>query len=290
MENIFSIVSKIDFFDVENYSNLLKNIIQGTIKEHAKEKENLFLLYHIKAKGNQTLSIQDCIEILQCFNQIELFAVLNEKNAEINATPEVDKDYIIQRKDDEIRELKKQFVFVKDQSLKFLPIQKKPKFFESYIPYAVREGRLDSVQYLIEKQKVNINQKDSKYGTAFHVACEYNQPTIIQYLIEKGADIEAKNSNEQTPLHLACNDDNLPIIEYLIEKGANIEAKDYDGKTPLHYASFYGKNNVVKYLLSKEANKNAKDRFGKTPYDLACEGYGADESQRDIIKELLKHQ
>ena len=67
LENIFSIVSKIDFFEIENYSNLLKNIINGTNKAHANEKETLFLLYHIKAKDNKALKFEDCIEILQCF-------------------------------------------------------------------------------------------------------------------------------------------------------------------------------------------------------------------------------
>ena len=48
--NIFSIMSKIDFLDIENYSNLLKNIIKGTTNAHENEEETLFLLYHIKAK------------------------------------------------------------------------------------------------------------------------------------------------------------------------------------------------------------------------------------------------
>ena len=37
-------------------------------------------------------------------------------------------------------------------------------------------------------------------------------------------------------LHAACLNGHLPIVQYLIEKGANIEAKTNDQYTPLHFA------------------------------------------------------
>ena len=47
-------------------------------------------------------------------------------------------------------------------------------------------------------------------------------------------------------------------------------------RTPLHIASRYG------------ANKNAKNKYGKIPYDVACDVIKTDNSQRNIIIELLK--
>ena len=46
--------------------------------------------------------------------------------------------------------------------------------------------------------------------------------------------IEGKNKDQETPLHFACQFCHLPIVEYLVEKDANIEAKDEDKRTPLH--------------------------------------------------------
>ena len=46
--------------------------------------------------------------------------------------------------------------------------------------------------------------------------------TVVQYLIEKGADIEAKGYQQKAPLHVACELGHLPVVEYLIEKAANI--------------------------------------------------------------------
>ena len=116
---------------------------------------------------------------------------------------------------------------------------------QSDIFRAVSKGKLSSVQYLIEKKGIDVNKKAEKdYGdgtiiiiykgdTALHVACQNIHLQIVQYLIEKGSNIEAKDKNDETPLHIACFVGNLSVVQYLIEKGANENAKDEDGKTPL---------------------------------------------------------
>ena len=52
----------------------------------------------------------------------------------------------------------------------------------------------------------------------------------------------------------------------------------------LNIASYYGKTGVIKYLVSK----NTKNKADKTPYDIVCGYEKADDSQRSIIKGLLK--
>ena len=71
---------------------------------------------------------------------------------------------------------------------------------------------------------------------------------IVQYLIEKGANIEGK-----TPPHIACKNGHLPVAQYLVEIRANIEAKDSNEQTPLHYTSRWDKTDIAKYLVSKGA-------------------------------------
>ena len=157
--------------DVANYSNLLKDIVKGAIIAHENEKETLFLSYHIKAKSNKTLKLNDCIEILQCFKRIELFALLNHNYKEMNATPQVDIGY---QKDKEIQALKQQIEQLKSSNefhQKFPPLKKKPMFIESNLFKAVSKGKFDNVQYLIENQGVDINQKKHNSNTTLHVAC-----------------------------------------------------------------------------------------------------------------------
>ena len=236
LENIFSIVSKIEFFDIENYSNLLKNIIKGTTQTHVNDKETIFLLYNIKAKGNKTLKLEDCIDILQCFKNIELFSFMNEKYNEKNATPEVDKDYeIIQEKDKEIEKLRKEIeqlkeshkteIFSKELKQKFPPIQKKPMFLEPDLFKAVSKGKLDSVQYLVEKQRVDINQQTTKEDpnknihkgdTALHIAIQNKQEKIIQYLFLKGARYDIQNDLCKSAFIYACENKNKQFIQSIL--------------------------------------------------------------------------
>ena len=49
---------------------------------------------------------------------------------------------------------------------------------------------------------------------------------IVQYLVEKEANLEAKNGFDATPLRLASRFGHLTIVHYLVEIGANLEAKN----------------------------------------------------------------
>ena len=84
----------------------------------------------------------------------------------------------------------------------------------------------------------------------------------------------------------ACFLGHRPVVQYLLEKGANIEAKDKDQETPLHTASEWCRADVAKYLLSKGANKHAKNKDGRIPRDVVCKrSYNF---QMDFLIELLR--
>ena len=290
LENIYSIVSKIEFLDVDNYSNILKNIIKGTIKEHENERETLFLLYHIKAKGNNTLKLEDCIEVLQCFKNIELFSLLNEKYNENISTPEIDKDYeIIQQKNKEIEELKKQMKQLKgshrDELIgkeleQFAPIQKKPMFFEPDLFKAVIKGKLDSIQYLLDLQGVDINQqttKDDKKNnilkgdTALHIALKINQEKIARYLFLKGARYDIKNDLGESVFGYACEKENKTFIESILSlEEVKFSIDELCTSCSLHKACYNDNLQVVEYLIAKGANIEAKVNAQQTTLHIAC--------------------
>ena len=132
-------------------------------------------------------------------------------------------------------------------------------------------GKLEQVKTLIEKEGVDINAKESETGaTALMGASGYGELEVVQYLINKGADINAKNDNGGTALMVASMEGHLAVVKALVEgkngllsmfsKGADINAKDNNnGVTALMEASMYGHLEVVKYLINKGADINAKD-------------------------------
>lgn len=70
--------------------------------------------------------------------------------------------------------------------------------------------------------------------------------------------INAKCEYSVTPLHLASGSGWLNIVEYLIDKGANVDTRDYYYQTPLYWAVKYGKLDIVKYFIGKGANLDMK--------------------------------
>ena len=54
-------------------------------------------------------------------------------------------------------------------------------------------------------------------------------------------DIDATDNNNTTPLHLAAREGHSEIIDYLIEKGADVSVKDYKDRNPLEMAIEKGK-------------------------------------------------
>ena len=165
-----------------------------------------------------------------------------------------------------------------------------PPRLETNIFKATEEGKLESVQWLIEKENVDKNKRvqkednEDKYfykgDTPIHIAAQNGRLSIVQYLIEKqNVDIEIKGQLEHTPLHYACENAQLSIAKYLISKGANLEARDAIKRTPLHIASERNHLNLVKYLISIGADKDSIDVNGKTPYDS---------TKNDKIKRLFK--
>ena len=75
---------------------------------------------------------------------------------------------------------------------------------------------------------------------------------ISRYLIDNSIDLTHRNKNGDTPLHqiVICNewDVNFTVINYLLDAGANIQAKDKQGRTVLDRAVDANHYEFVKIL------------------------------------------
>ena len=68
LQNIFSILSKIDFSEIESNIKIIQNIIKSTIAYHMHEKEVLFLLEIIKIE-DCSFNMENCIQIIELFSK-----------------------------------------------------------------------------------------------------------------------------------------------------------------------------------------------------------------------------
>ncbi len=123
------------------------------------------------------------------------------------------------------------------------------------------------------------------------VAARYNNPSVVEVLLDAGAEINGANEDGYTALMEAANCRVPDSLRLLIERGAEVNARSGNGSTPLIYGVFaLGEtfstptpDDVVAVLLAHGADLEARDLEGKSALDVARET-GNDE----LVDSLLK--
>ncbi|XP_038137296.1 myotrophin [Cyprinodon tularosa] len=97
--------------------------------------------------------------------------------------------------------------------------------------WALKTGDLDEVKAKLVTAE-DVNRTLESGGKPIHVAADFGQSELIDYLLSKGADINALDKHGFTPLLLACFEDHYSAAKLLIEKGADKNQKAPDGTAP----------------------------------------------------------
>ena len=71
---------------------------------------------------------------------------------------------------------------------------------ESPLHTAVRLGRLDDIQKIIEEKTVDINDTNANHETPLHLACALGHKHITQTLVSNGADVYKKDYLNNAPI------------------------------------------------------------------------------------------
>jgi len=89
---------------------------------------------------------------------------------------------------------------------------------ESVLSMVVCSGCLDLFHYC----------QVQKFLTAESIckASEFCHQSMLEYMVENGADMNTKGENVRTPLHFAAENGHLSVVEYLINQQTDIDAKD----------------------------------------------------------------
>lgn len=122
--------------------------------------------------------------------------------------------------------------------------------------------------------------------TALALAAYIGQKESVEFLIEKGADLNAIAENETgfTALTGAVTQNHNSIARLLVEKGANVNHRYEGGFTPLMHAAHAGNLELVALLIEHGADTNTTNSNGKTALSFALE------NKREKVVDLLKKQ
>ncbi|KAF8774220.1 Ankyrin-2 like protein [Argiope bruennichi] len=142
------------------------------------------------------------------------------------------------------------------------------------------------------------NLTDSSGDTLLHIAAKgiYDNPGIVQELINAGADVCRLDASFSTPLHFAVICGKCKVVDLLLQTEISINQKNRHGITALHYA--INKNAspifsirglavdmyIIKKLLDHRLiNVDATDNYHQTPLMWAIKN-----DNLEIVKMLLK--
>lgn len=94
--------------------------------------------------------------------------------------------------------------------------------------WALKNGQLDEVRgTLVTAEDVNRTLEGGRMP--LHVAADFGQAEVVEYLISKGADVNTPDKHGITPLLSACYEGHASCVKLLLEKGADKSCKGPDG-------------------------------------------------------------
>ncbi|XP_029695264.1 ankyrin repeat domain-containing protein 1 isoform X3 [Takifugu rubripes] len=136
---------------------------------------------------------------------------------------------------------------------------------------ACSHGNTGAVARLIEAGANIINSRDKLWSTCVHAACRGGHLSVLQLLLDHGADITAADKLKSSPLHVSVRTGHLRCVEFLIHNGASVNTQDREGDTPLHDAVRQSRLKIIQLLLLHGADTRVTNQKGRRPLDDVLE-------------------
>lgn len=153
------------------------------------------------------------------------------------------------------------------------------------------------VRYLLDPQEeIDLGSLEIEKTTTCLMLAAYanttDEPSILDYLIKKGARLEATDEKGNTALHYAISNQRrygVRLVEFLLEQGADPNHQNIRGQTPLHWAYEEKKPWVISLLLRKNASINLPDDYGQSPF-FKIQDYDNETEKVTLLKEAFLYQ
>ena len=127
------------------------------------------------------------------------------------------------------------------------------------------------------------SQKYPKKVVGLHLAADFGLGTILETLLEQGANVSAKDSNGENALHKAAKGGHKALVKVLLGCGLDVMAEDSSGWTALHKSATSGSDEVVMLLL-REGATISKGVDGRTALHFAAE-FGSEQIASALLGE-----
>ncbi|RAH64363.1 ankyrin, partial [Aspergillus aculeatinus CBS 121060] len=112
------------------------------------------------------------------------------------------------------------------------------------VQLAARESHLETINVLIAQGAFMPDPLEDSEAPIWlaveHGHLALQQVNIVQMLFENGADLNAVNGHRETPLHVAAKNHLWSLVNLLVDLGAEVDCQDRDSMSLLHLAAKSG--------------------------------------------------
>ena len=292
-ENLLRIVKQIDFSKFADRVMIIERIISQTTAKYSDQALRLIPAFSF---SNAKPTPLEALEMVSYFSRCDIIDSLQE----LNQSVEIDYDYEIEKRDQEIES---DHIII--ESLRSLLLEEHSgnstkKYFPSHLEDdifdAVSNGALSHVQFYVERLRVDPSEKDRFGFDVLERATQYGYYDITKYLIDFCGMVPTKKL-----MMIAINNSHFKILKFLIDKYLifNLRSdpvaienfRNTFGGQLLISACYNGSFRTVQYLTDiLRVNVNFQDpKSGRTALHCAVIKYNHEKYR--IIKQLvLKHK
>lgn len=126
---------------------------------------------------------------------------------------------------------------------------------------------------ILKNEGLSLNLiKQYSINDLFSAAIIHSYQTVIEFLLENGADINQilDTSNNSKPIHVVIRNGNTEIFMLLLKYGVDTTSKTPAGHTPVALSVIHRQNAIFDELLKYEKNINHVDTGGNTLLHLSA--------------------
>ena len=134
--------------------------------------------------------------------------------------------------------------------------------------YAARFGNEPIVAELVASH-ASVDAIDNYGATPLYYACNFGHIGTVRFILEHGANPngvrrdESKSALRECPLVAAAKREHITVVDILLDAGADPNVTDSTKRTPLIYAARKHNTSLIQRLLSKKVDIGRVDKYGE---------------------------
>ncbi|XP_072252766.1 BCL-6 corepressor isoform X2 [Leuresthes tenuis] len=176
---------------------------------------------------------------------------------------------------------------------------------ETLLQRAARLGYEEVVLYCLENRVCEVNHRDYAGYCALHEACARGWLSIVQHLLDYGADINCSAQDGTRPIHDAVENDHLDVVRVLLSYGADPTLATYSGRGLLKMTHSDGMERFLSDYFADLQGRSDDDPglywefYGSAVcesseeggiYDILADPPGPDDEEEDDKRELFEFE